>query len=377
MLVACGSGGDSAEGSVEDYANYLRVRSTTLQSIEQASLALFTQYEIPAAVTAIINRGDIIYIIEHGVDDLEHKKPARADTIFRSDNLSQVFTAIIAQNLIQDGRLDPDATLVSYLTNQLSAEAAQRLAGLTIADLLHNRSGFSRLQTSSDGDVSDVDLDTSSDGTLWQFLEGVELVAAPAQQARDTSRDFAVLALVLEIVTRTSYRDLLYKFVTGPFGLFDTGFTLSRSSRLRLATAYEEEDRTQAVLVNSPSEKSSAPGLYSTVQDISRLMILQMKAYQRFENDQLVSPLLLTTEVSGSEAVQRGGFGFLSREVDHDDHSYHVHSLTGYGRGFASSYFFIPGLDVGAVTLASSGGDWITEQQNSMLCKLLTCEAAP
>lgn len=69
--------------------------------------------------------------------------PMTADHRMRYASLSKVFTSIVSQQLIEEGRLSPDASLLSYLSSGFSAKD-ERVQHIKIGHLLRHTAGFDR-----------------------------------------------------------------------------------------------------------------------------------------------------------------------------------------------------------------------------------------
>lgn len=71
--------------------------------------------EIPGAVVLVARRGRILLHQAYGFRDLERTKPLRIDSLFRMASNSKAVTAAGIMLLVEDGRLDLDAPVGTYL----------------------------------------------------------------------------------------------------------------------------------------------------------------------------------------------------------------------------------------------------------------------
>jgi CubicO group peptidase (beta-lactamase class C family) len=96
--------------------------------------ALRVQSGIPGLAAAIVGTNDIIWAKEFGQQNVERSVPTRTDTPFQLDAITQVVTATMALQCVEEGRLSLDARVGQF--RPTSADA-----NLTIRQLLTHTSG--------------------------------------------------------------------------------------------------------------------------------------------------------------------------------------------------------------------------------------------
>src|SRR5512134_1170156 len=73
---------------------------------------------IPGAAITVVKDGQIFFAKGYGYADLERATPATADTtIFRTGSISKVFTWTAVMQLVEQGKLDLNADVNTYLTH--------------------------------------------------------------------------------------------------------------------------------------------------------------------------------------------------------------------------------------------------------------------
>jgi CubicO group peptidase (beta-lactamase class C family) len=102
---------------------------------------LMTTNHIPGGAFAVVKDGQLFFANGYGYADLERRKPASADTtIFRTGSLSKVFTWTAVMQLVEQGKLDLNADINSYLTHfQIPVTFVQPI---TLAQLMTHTAGF-------------------------------------------------------------------------------------------------------------------------------------------------------------------------------------------------------------------------------------------
>jgi len=75
---------------------------------------------------AIFNDREIVYSRAFGVKRTDTGEPLRMDTVFYGASLSKAVSAVLMMKLVEDGILDLDAPLVSYLDRPIDTYKASR-----------------------------------------------------------------------------------------------------------------------------------------------------------------------------------------------------------------------------------------------------------
>jgi CubicO group peptidase (beta-lactamase class C family) len=88
------------------------------------------QAGIPALAAAIIGSNDIIWERAYGRQDLDRFLPARTDTPFHTDGLTQVFTAAMVLRCVEEGRLSLDDRVGTATIGQLLTHTSETAGGL-------------------------------------------------------------------------------------------------------------------------------------------------------------------------------------------------------------------------------------------------------
>ncbi len=70
---------------------------------------------VPGISVAIMQRGEVVWAQGFGVRDVRSGEAVTTDTVFEACSMSKPVLALIAMQLVQEGRLDLDTPLVAYL----------------------------------------------------------------------------------------------------------------------------------------------------------------------------------------------------------------------------------------------------------------------
>ncbi|MDF2770522.1 MAG: Beta-lactamase [Geminicoccaceae bacterium] len=93
--------------------------------------------KVPGIGLAVIRRGEVLKLTGYGEANVEHKVPVTPETIFQSGSLGKMFTSALIMLLVEDGKLELDRSIVTYLPN-----APEPFKAITVRHLLTHTSGI-------------------------------------------------------------------------------------------------------------------------------------------------------------------------------------------------------------------------------------------
>ncbi len=96
---------------------------------------------LPGVTVSVVKDGEIILLKGYGLADVESETPVDpARTLFRIGSISKTFTGLAVMQMVDQGRLDLDADVNTYLEDFQIPEAFD--APITLRHLLNHRAGF-------------------------------------------------------------------------------------------------------------------------------------------------------------------------------------------------------------------------------------------
>jgi CubicO group peptidase (beta-lactamase class C family) len=341
VLLACGI---SAQQLPTAPPESVGISTERLDRMHRGMQGFIDRREAGGVVTLIAREGKVVDVRAYGFQDVESKKPMRADTIFRIASMSKPITSVAVMMLYEDGKLlltDPISKYIPSFKNQTvvakseggatSTEPAKR--PITVRDLLTHRAGLSYGFLDS-GPVGDSYRKTGvSDGltvTAGTIAENVDrLAAAPLLSQPGSEWHYGlsvdVLGRLIEVASGMPFDVFLRDRMFKPLGMTDTGFEVPDAKWSRLATVYSpdgaggirpmKDPETFVNTIMSPiayykSGKryfSGGAGLTSTAQDYARFAQMLLNGGE-LDGVRLLSPKtveLMTT--SHTADLPRGG----------------------------------------------------------------------
>lgn len=348
--------------------------------IEQQIKEFMAKEDVPALAVGIIQQGKVVFTSGVGIRDRETKQAINSKTLFQIGSQSKVLTSIITLELIDEGKLKLTDRVIDLLPDVFPKDSLEEFKSLTIELLMTHRSGlpnYPKNVTRIDGDAF---LGGYDEKMLLSALKTIKLSFTVNEKWEYSNLNYAVLGYVLSKVTNTSYAELVKHYINDKYSLSNILVNLSESQKhTQMALPYRKDDRQ---VVTQPWDMGLlAPhgGVYSSIDDLARLMVLQLKAYSLFSKNGVTSPLVSTQIKYDTEFTQAGeiylglsyGLGMFEASNEFPLFSetvlFHGGDLDGYG----CEYLFSPEYNVGVVMLTSSGGGKFVNFGRQMMSELL------
>lgn len=179
---------------------------------------------VVGAVVAV-QRGDKTVSAATGVVNVRTGQPVTTDTIFQIGSISKVYTATLVMQLVDEGLVDLDTPVSSYLPEFTAADKTAA-AAITIRQLLSHTSGM-------DGDFFD-DFGRGDD-CYEKYVAGMSTLAQNAPPGAFFSycnSGYVLLGRLVEQLRGLNWDAALRKHLLEPLGLTDT-VTLPEEAILR------------------------------------------------------------------------------------------------------------------------------------------------
>jgi len=324
---------------------------------------------VPALSIGIIRNGKLSYVEGFGVTERGSTSKVSERTVYQIASDTKKFTGILANSLISEGKLDVQASIVTYLSDILTSGAKEKLKAVTVQHLLLHRSGLPYRAPGNKRVDGEPMLVPYTEQELIKDLNELEFEFEPGTDFGYSNFGYAVVGYILEKVSGQSYAALLKKYVADKYKLENTFVAPEEKQKPLIATPYRKDDRVRETSAFTMGKLTPAGGVYSNVEDLSKFMIAQMQAYRLFARKGNESDPLILTEIEGM-AGSHYGYG-LNKTVDKNTTRY------GHGGdmdGFASGYVFYPQLNKGLILLTSSGGRWFGQLEGELRRKLFEQE---
>jgi len=112
-----------------------------ISDFEESIAAAMAQTQVPGASIAVVNAKGIVYEGVFGLEEWGTDQPITPSTQFEAASLSKPLFAFLAMTLVEEGKLDLDAPLKSYL-DLAPLAGDERFSKLTARHVLSHQSGL-------------------------------------------------------------------------------------------------------------------------------------------------------------------------------------------------------------------------------------------
>jgi CubicO group peptidase (beta-lactamase class C family) len=292
---------------------------------------------IPALSIGIIRNGKLSYYEGFGFKERGINTKVNENSLYQIGSDTKKFTAIIVMNLVSEDKMKLNESIVTYLPNSITNMAKSKLKNITIKTLLLHRSGIPYIAPSIQRIDGDSMLIEYTEKDLVKDLNEIKLEFEPDTDFGYTNFGYAIIGYLCENSSGLEYAALVKKYIAEKYNMKNTFIFPNNQQLSSIVTPYRKDDRNIKSQPWKMGKMTPAGGVYSSISDLSKLMIAQIEAYREFyESGSKDNPLILTEngDIEGSHY----GFG-MGKTVDETGTRYgHGGDLDGY----ASAYVFLP-----------------------------------
>jgi len=345
--------------------------SVDTAAIDAFVAKMLATYEVPGAAIALVLPDGSTYTRGYGVRDTATGAPVSADTQFAIASVTKSFTALGVMLLVDEGMVDLDAPVTTYLPEfQLSDPAMTPKA--TVRHLLMHATGMER-NNAATGNPS------ITREEIVALAAQIPLVAAPGEKHIYSNVNTVIAARIIEQVSGQSWEQFTRERILEPLGMEQATLDAASLQRQPDYALPHELDLLAGMVPGAPLEPyAEAPAAAVNASATEMLRYLQFQLGDgTLGGARLLSPeahaeahrtQIATAETSqGSGAARRAaeqgvpapktlisdfGYGFYwytetfggQRVVQHD----------GQAPGYSASVSFAPEAGVGVVILTNA-----------------------
>ena len=275
-----------------------------VKKVDEFIRAEMESQHIPGVSLAVIKDGKPVIVKGYGLANVEHNVPVKPETVFQSGSVAKQFTATAVMMLVENGKVDLDKPIGTYL-----GDVPDTWAGITVRHLLSHTGGMTDYP-----DDFDYRRDYTEDELLKQAKE-IPLAFKAGDRWMYSNLGYVVLGILIHKVSGKFYGDLLQERVFKPLGMTsariinEADIIPNRAAGYRLVKG---QLKNQAWV--SPSINTTADGsLYLTVYDMIKWdeALSAGKLLRRSSFDEMCKPVKLN-----NGKIHPYGFGWAVREVN-------------------------------------------------------------
>jgi CubicO group peptidase (beta-lactamase class C family) len=318
-------------------------------SLEDIILQLNEQFnkkvgeKIPGAVILFIRDGEIYYTQAFGYKDLANREIMTADSIFQVASLSKSICALGTMKLVEDGIITLDEPVEKYLTRWQLPSSKYQTKDVTFGRLLNHTAGISVqgfLGYSPKNGLPTIEQSLLGNTSTIYRMTPVRIKNEPGKKWDYSGGGYTILQLAMEEITGKRFSEYMYENVFQKMNMNNSFYTFNGSLESKLAKPYNN------FLFQIPSylyTEEAAAGLYTTVDDLAKVIIEMMKCYHSERNDLIInrSTLLLMlnspVSINNESKWDSMGLGYFISNIGNGIRTY---GHSGSNRGWRAHYEF-------------------------------------
>jgi CubicO group peptidase (beta-lactamase class C family) len=193
---------------------------------------LVEKYQVPGVAWAVLADGEVVDGAA-GVLNKGTGVDATADSLFQIGSITKLWTATLVMQLVDEGKVDLDATVQSYLP-EFEIGDKQAAAAITVRHLLTHTSGF-------EGDIfTDTGVGDDCVEKYLGVLHEVPQLFPVGEQFSYNNAGYCVLGRLVEVLREKTYDACLREHLFAPLGLTHAATNPYEAIMFRAAVGHVE-----------------------------------------------------------------------------------------------------------------------------------------
>lgn len=321
-----------------------------MQQIDDLAHTVVSNFGVAGLAIGVV-RGEQVYTRGFGVKSIETQEPVTADSSFHLASVSKTFVATAVVQLAEQGKLELDAPLLTYLPDFILDD--HRYRQITVRQMLSHTSGM------PDTDDYGWDRPEYDDQALARYVRSLaheKLIGSPGEKFTYSNIGYEILGLLIARVSGQCFEDYMKQNLLLPLGMNSSTF-LKTEVAPEYATAPHIVLPPTVVSPEYPYNRAHAPSstLHSSVRELCAWALMNLnqgefggqQVLQGTSFDQLWHPYQQTGPDHPNEFV--GLSWFIDshrgqRRIRHD----------GADIGFQSNLALLPDHAIAVVVLANT-----------------------
>lgn len=168
------------------------------------------KHRVPGISAAVVLGGQLVLERGYGLADVENSVPAAPETVYRLASISKMLTAVAALQLVEQGKLDLQAPVQTYVPG-----FPEKQAPITCELLLKHQSGIRHYKN---GEVRSA-VAYAHVGDALKIFQDDPLLFAPGEKYSYTTYGFNLLGTAVEAAAGQDYVEYVQEHVCRPAGM--------------------------------------------------------------------------------------------------------------------------------------------------------------
>ena len=300
----------------------------------------------------VYKKGKVILEKGYGYQDIKNKIPNTANTIFQVGSITKQFTATVVLKLAEENKLTLQDKLTKYFPDY------PRGNEITIEHLVSHTSGIYEYFRNPLYHQSKAEKPLTKEDRM-DFFKDKPMDFNPGTSFSYCNSGYELLGLIIEIITRKPYEQVVKEMILKPLKMINSGFDfigLKSSLKAKPYSLFSKDKNTESIPWDSTATYA-AGSLYSNAKDMYlwHQGLLKNKIIKKSSLEKAYTPVL-------------SGYGY-AWWID----SLYTKRIVSHGgnvEGFTSHFIRVPEDDVCIVLLNNTYNHEIETIGNSILAIL-------
>lgn len=333
----------------------------TPKQIDRLTEQTMKEFNVPGIAVAVISGDAVVHMKGYGVRSISTGEATDENTLFAIASNTKAFTAATLAILVDQGKISWDTKVIDVIP-EFRLYDYYVTADFTIRDLLTHRSGMGL----GAGDL--MSWPDSADFTTGEIIHNLRFLRQTSSFRTRYDYDNMLYIVAGEVVARVagmSWEEFTESYVMAPLGMSRSAASFQRiREKSNIIDAHVPvEGQLQVVPKQEAKRHNSVGGIYSSVSDMTRWVLLQLnggrygttperqifseKSHQEMWTMQTIIPV--TSPGPYRTHFAGYGLGWHLTDVSGQLQVYH----TGSHAGIVTRVTMLPEISVGIIVLTN------------------------
>ena len=231
-------------------------------SIDDYVKGAMEKSHIPGISIAIVKDGKVIRAQGYGIGTLELNTPVTPESVFRVASMSKQFCSAAAIMLRDEGKLDFEAPIKTYIP-----ESPSSWDGVKVRHLLSHQSGIPNVTELSSFKFNQE----YNEAQFLKFLKPLPLDSEPGAKYHYSNSGFTIMGFIVGRVAKVPLSQFVEENIFRPVGMTASSYAKVDTVVPNRVTGYRWiKDHYENAWTSRPSAMDGSGGILSTVLDFAK-----------------------------------------------------------------------------------------------------------
>lgn len=329
----------------------LHIKDVELQIEEHVRNKTVTGFAL-----SIINEKEVLYAKAWGkVNWEESVSPITTDTVFRIGSVSKTLTATLIMKLIQEGILELDIPIRTYIPG-FSLQNTKHAEAITLRMLLSHTAGLP-----DGGDINGPRDQEGWNSYIETVVPNLKLTNPPGALYSYGNHAYNIAGYVAQSVCKKPFAELMKEYVFEPLGMNRTMYDSLEAMTFPLALAHEKTSQGDWKVQHKFAENiTNYPSFFglSTITDLSRFAIMHLNKGMVDGKIFLKPEIINEMHTKQVDNYTLSEFGSCLGLISEQERGYKMLWHSGAISTYKCFLVFFPEKKIGFLTMATQDYGW-------------------